>query len=112
MQIHSQPKFSRTLLVLSLEPSVSAPALVFVCWRAYHVVCSFNEVITPCSTYMRFKKKIITKIWVSVGVIYKILLLNLHFKEGKIIERNVESLKKCLQNVCRQLIWCFCRYVK
>lgn len=57
-QICSQAKqCSRTLVVLQLEPNVTAPALMFIFWRAYQFACGFSEVSTPGNKYVKFFNK-------------------------------------------------------
>lgn len=49
--------YGRTLIVLKLEPNVTAHALMFRSWRAYQIACSFSKVITPANKYMSFFNK-------------------------------------------------------
>lgn len=54
-QICSQAKqYSRGLVVLKLEPNVTAPALMFMSWSAYQIAFSFSEVFTPGNKIHKF----------------------------------------------------------
>lgn len=57
MQLGQTVYYGRTLVVLKLEPNVTAHALMFRSWRAYQIACSCSEVITPGNKYVRFFNK-------------------------------------------------------